>query len=242
MVEIECINIGKRFETARGVVEPLKDLTVTLPAGQITALVGESGCGKTTLLRIIAGLEEPTHGSLTMRSNASDAREPRISIVFQEPRLFAWMTVRQNIEVAVRDLPEGVRKERVDASLALVGLVDASEAYPAELSGGMAQRVGLARALVSNPDVLLLDEAFSALDALTRMRLYKEFIQIHRTRPMTVLLITHDVTEAVLLSTRIHKLSQGRIGKTFGVPLSYPRSLSTPGVSEMSDAILNEFI
>jgi ABC-type nitrate/sulfonate/bicarbonate transport system ATPase subunit len=243
VVEIECRHIGKRFQTNRGCVEPLKDVTLTLPAGQITALIGESGCGKTTLLRIIAGLEQAGSGKLLMTpAQDTEGRAPRVAVVFQEPRLFAWMSVYQNIEIAVRDLPPDERRSRVEKILALVGLTQAAQAFPSELSGGMAQRVGLARALVLEPDVLLLDEAFSALDALTRMRLYKEFIRIHETRPMTVLLITHDVTEAVLLSKQVYKLCQGRVASHFSVPFDYPRSLSTPGVSDMSDLILKEFL
>ena len=243
MVEIECRHIGKRFQTNRGRVEPLKDVTLTLPAGQITALIGESGCGKTTLLRIIAGLEQAGSGKLLMTpAQDTEGRAPRVAVVCQEPRLFEWMSVYQNIEMAVRELPPDERRSRVEKILALVGLTQAAQAFPSELSGGMAQRVGLARALVLEPDVLLLDEAFSALDSLTRMRLYKEFIRIHETRPMTVLLITHDVTEAVLLSKQVYKLCQGRVASHFSVPFDYPRSLSTPGVSDMSDLILKEFL
>ena len=141
----------------------------------------------------------------------------------------------------MRNLPPAQQRQKTDEALALVGLASRESAYPRELSGGQAQRVGLARALAASPDVLLMDEPFGALDALTRNRLYGEFVSILEKRPATVLLITHDVTEAVLLSRRIYELGGGKVKRVFDVPFPYPRTLSTPGVGALSDRILATF-
>ena len=170
------------------------------------------------------------------------AAAPRTAVVFQEHRLFPWMSVRRNVEVAVRHLPADERRAKVDAVLALTGLAHASEAMPAALSGGMSQRVGLARALAAEPELLLLDEAFSSLDALTRRQLYDEFVRIHAARPVTTVLVTHDVTEAVLLSSRICRLENGVIARTYDNPAPYPRSLATPGLGALSEEILRGFL
>jgi ABC-type nitrate/sulfonate/bicarbonate transport system ATPase subunit len=243
MIGVKIEDLQKRFARKDGpFVSPADGLSLDFPAGEISAVIGESGCGKTTLLRMIAGLEKPDSGRIAFERADGMAAEPKISVVFQEHRLFPWMSVRQNVEVAVRHESPEERKRRTDAVLALMHLQDAAEAMPRELSGGMSQRVGLARALVSEPDLLLLDEAFSALDALTRRRLYDEFIRIYLKRPLTVILVTHDVTEAVLLSHRVCRIGKGRLLSVCEVNSPYPRSLSSPGVSELADRILSDFM
>ncbi|MBQ8829143.1 MAG: ABC transporter ATP-binding protein [Burkholderiaceae bacterium] len=241
MFDIVCSGLKKVFQSGDRTSRPLDDLTVTIPAGEITAVIGESGCGKTTFLRMIAGLDKPNEGTLSFIDKDQNRQSPKVAVVFQEPRLFAWLTVRENIAMAIRHLPKDEQNEKVDQVLDLVRLTKASDLYPRELSGGMAQRVGLARALVASPDILLLDEAFSALDALTRQKLYQEFIRIHKECPMTTVLVTHDVMEAVLLSRHIHYFASGKVKASFEVPFDYPRSLSTPGCSELCDRILEEF-
>lgn len=236
---IRIEGVSKVFRTDRGDSKPLDGLTLEIPAGEVTAVVGESGCGKTTLLRLIAGLEKTDAGRIVFEGRGGAS--PRVGVVFQEHRLFPWMTVRENIALAVRNLPPAEQKQKTDDALALVGLSERESAYPRELSGGQAQRVGLARALAASPDVLLMDEPFGALDALTRSRLYGEFVSILEKRPATVLLITHDVTEAVLLSRRIYELGGGKVKRVFDVPFPYPRTLSTPGVGALSDRILATF-
>lgn len=243
MIGVKIKDLQKRFERKDGTpAVPAEGLTLDFPAGEITAVIGESGCGKTTLLRMIAGLDRPDSGTIAFERADGTPAEPKISVVFQEHRLFPWMSVRQNVEVAVRQEAPEERRRRTDAVLALMHLQDAAEAMPRELSGGMSQRVGLARALVSEPDLLLLDEAFSALDALTRRRLYDEFIRIYLKRPLTVILVTHDVTEAVLLSRRVCRIGKGRLLSACEVNSPYPRSLSTPGVSELADRMLSDFM
>lgn len=240
---IHCESVTKTFRTDRGETTPLKGLSLEIPAGEITAVIGESGCGKTTLLRLIAGLEKPDAGRIHFTDAAgAGSPSPRIGVVFQEHRLFPWMSVTENIALAVRKLPGTERREKVSEAIELVGLQKWAGAFPRELSGGMAQRVGLARALVASPDILLMDEPFGALDALTRHRLYGEFIAIREKRPATTLLITHDMTEAVLLARRIHELGDGSLKTTFDVPFPYPRTLSTPGVGALSDRILSTFL
>ncbi|MBP3439463.1 MAG: ATP-binding cassette domain-containing protein [Sutterella sp.] len=240
MIGVHVEHLTKRFVTPSRTVTPVDDLTLDMPAGSITAVIGRSGCGKTTFLRLLSGLEAPDAGKMTFTGESGSA-VPRISVVFQEHRLFPWMSVRENVAVAVRHLPPHQRRSKTDAVLALTGLEAAADLMPAELSGGMSQRVGLARALVSEPDVLLLDEAFSALDALTRRQLYDEFIRIYSEHPVTTVLVTHDVAEAVLLSRKVCRLDEGRLVSQYEVPWDYPRTLSTSGLSQLTERILHEF-
>ncbi len=241
MYRIECRHLHKEFRTDRGPIIPAADLTVSFPAGEISSVVGESGCGKTTLIRMIAGLEAPDSGEVVFTDEHGRPGRPRIGIVFQEPRLFPWMSTRENVALAVRKLPAPEREKRVDEVLRLVGLGEAAGLYPSELSGGMAQRAGLARALAALPDVLLLDEAFGALDALTRHRLHDEFVRIHASHPLTAVLITHDVAEAVILSRTIVELRHGKVAEAFEAPFPYPRTLGSPGVGELTDRIFSTF-
>lgn len=242
MFEIVCEKVSKVYESADRTVKPLNELNVMIPAGRITSIIGESGCGKTTFLRQIAGLEHPDSGAIRFKNHGGENRTPRVSVVFQEPRLFDWMTLEENISIAIRHLPEAERRAKCVDILRLVGLEGAEHIYPRQLSGGMAQRAGLARALVSEPDILLMDEAFSALDALTRRRVYNEFIRIHREQPMTVVLVTHDVTEAVLLSSEVIRFAAGRVKSVYSVDLPYPRNLSSPGCAKLCETILSEFL
>lgn len=203
--------LGKAFP---GGTAPFEALTDTFPAGRVTALLGRSGCGKTTLLKIVAGLSTPTSGCVRFERNAGSgaaALRPAIGIVFQSPMLLDWKTVVENVEMGILHVPETERRERALSALDVVGLGDRADAFPEELSGGMAQRVGFARALARNPEVLLMDEPFGALDALTRTALQRRCRTILAERPMTVLLITHDVREAVRLGDEIRILEAGRL-------------------------------
>lgn len=212
--DLPAVRIEMLGKTFPGGTAPFEALTDTFPAGRVTALLGRSGCGKTTLLKIVAGLSAPTSGSVRFERNAGSAAaalRPAIGIVFQSPMLLDWKTVVENVEMGILHVPETERRERALSALDVVGLGERADAYPEELSGGMAQRVGFARALARNPEVLLMDEPFGALDALTRTALQRRCRTILAERPMTVLLITHDVREAVRLGDEIRILEAGRL-------------------------------
>ena len=236
---LQLKNIVKDYGEGDSKVQALKGVSINFRANEFVSILGHSGCGKTTLLRLIAGLETADSGKIIF---GQLHRAPVISMVFQEPRLFPWFTVEQNIALSVRHLPSTEQREKVENVLELVGLKAFREALPGELSGGMAQRVGLARALCPSPDILLLDEAFSGLDALTRRRIYGEFIRIHQKAPITTILVTHDVTEAVLLSSKVYRFAEGRCRQQFSVDFDYPRSLATEGLGELSETILDQFL
>lgn len=223
-VEIICTGLSKTYP---GGVQAVRPLDLTLKAGQTTALVGPSGCGKSTLLRMIAGLEGPSSGTLTIGgAPASDTlARAGLAVAFQDPSLLPWRTVRQNIELAL-DLARKPRKASdIDQLIHLVGLDGFADTRPAALSGGMRQRAAIARALSTNPDLLLLDEPFGAVDELTRAQLAADLPGIWEARGTTTLLVTHSVTEAVTLSDRIVVLSPrpAKIIVDINVDLPRPR-------------------
>lgn len=220
-------DVGKRFVTDDGKsVQALAGLSLTVAAGEIVALIGPSGCGKSTLLRLIAGLDAPTAGRLLIGAEPIRGPGADRGVMFQNPCLFPWLTVRRNIEsgLVARGMLARHRHE-VDEFLRLVGLDAFAEAYPHQLSGGMAQRAALARALVNHPRVLLLDEPLGALDQFTRMRMQDEVLRVWQARQTTMLLVTHDIDEALYMSDRIVMLSArpGRVERIMDVPLKRPR-------------------
>lgn len=203
----------------------LDGLTLAVEQSEILALVGGSGCGKSTLLRLISGLDHPTAGTIAL--DGAPVREPRaeIGVVFQEPRLMPWLTIDQNVAFGIRHLPAAEQKKRVAEALARVGLADYAGHWPRELSGGQAQRVALARALVGRPKVLLLDEPYSALDALTRNDLQEHLLDLWADDRPTLILVTHDIEEALFLADRVVVMrpNPGRILSEFHPPLARPR-------------------
>jgi len=209
----------------------------TVPWGSFVSLVGPTACGKSTLLRLILGLEHPDAGEI--RFATDNGLQAAVAIAFQEPRLLPWLTVWQNIDL-VLDRRAVNRRDRVNDLLHLVGLEEFAGAYPKVLSGGMAQRASLARALANEPDVLLLDEPFSAVDALTRMRLQDALIRIYLERPRTTILVTHDIDEALFTSQQVIVLSNrpGRIVDVVEVEAEYPRDRADAALLGLKARIL----
>jgi ABC-type nitrate/sulfonate/bicarbonate transport system ATPase subunit len=210
--------------------QALSNISLSIAAGEMVSLIGPSGCGKSTLLRLIAGLDTPDSGELLVGSDPINEPSAERGLVFQDPNLFPWLTVRRNIEaglVARRVLRE--KRNEVDEFMRLVGLETFADAYPHHLSGGMAQRVALARALINHPKVLLLDEPLGALDAFTRMRLQDEVLRLWENRRTTMLLVTHDIDEAIYMSDRIMIMTQrpGRIDRDITNALARPRDRSS---------------
>ena len=211
-------------------VHALERFSATINLGEIVAIIGGSGCGKSTLLRAVAGLDRATSGTVTLDGTAITAPHAKIGIIFQEPRLLPWLSVADNIGFGLGDVPADVRRARITHALTKVGLADKARAWPRELSGGQAQRVAIARALVPQPEVLLLDEPFSALDAFTRRDLQDHLLDLWaETRP-TLVLVTHDVDETVVLADRVFVMRPrpGRLFDEIKINLARPRDRNSP--------------
>ena len=221
--------------------EALRDVHIVAHSGEIVAILGGSGCGKTTLLRLTAGLDRPSVGGIAIDGQAITGTHPTVSAVFQEPRLLPWLTVRRNIRSGLVAL--GVVRERnheVDDFIRLVGLEGFADVYPHHLSGGMAQRVALARALITHPKVLLLDEPLGALDAFTRMQMQDEVLRMWQAHLTTMLLVTHDIDEAIYMSDRIFIMTPrpGRIDRVIPLDIERPRDRSHPDFLRLRSEIL----
>ena len=229
---IEISNVEQTFKTAKGPFQALRDIHLNVAKGEFVALIGHSGCGKSTLLNLIAGLTRPTHGTLLCANREIAGPGPDRAMVFQNHSLLPWLTCFENIHLGVERVfgateTKAQLKARTDAALALVGLTPATHKRPGEISGGMKQRVGIARALAMEPKVLLMDEPFGALDALTRAKLQDELLSIVQKTQSTVVMVTHDVDEAVLLSDKIVMMTNGpsaTIGEVLSVDLPRPRN------------------
>jgi sulfonate transport system ATP-binding protein len=203
--------------------EALRAIALSIPQGEIVAMVGGSGCGKTTLLRLVAGLDAPSSGQIALDGADLCEPSPDVGIIFQEPRLLPWLSVADNIGFGIAHLDKSEREERISSVLLRIGLAGYEKRWPRELSGGQAQRVAIARALVTKPKVLLLDEPFSALDAFTRASLHEHLLALWETERLSVLIVTHDVDEAVTLADRI-VVMQPKPGRIFTeIPVELPR-------------------
>ncbi|MCZ8292463.1 MAG: ABC transporter ATP-binding protein [Hylemonella sp.] len=236
---IEVQGVEQTFKTAKGAFPALRDINLTVAKGEFVALIGHSGCGKSTLLNLIAGLTTPTNGTLLCANREIAGPGPERAVVFQNHSLLPWLTCYENVYLAVERVfgaaskstgaaaeNKAQLKARTEAALALVGLTPAAQKRPGEISGGMKQRVGIARALSMEPQVLLMDEPFGALDALTRAKLQDELLEIVARTKSTVVMVTHDVDEAVLLSDKIVMMTNGpaaTIGEVLTVDLPRPR-------------------
>jgi sulfonate transport system ATP-binding protein len=217
----------------------LKNFTLQINDGEAVAIVGGSGSGKSTLLRLIAGLETPTTGSVHINGELITEPHSAIGFVFQEPRLLPWLKVAENVAFGLSNISAAERKERVHRALQSVGLAAHADKWPRELSGGMAQRVALARALVSKPSALLLDEPFSALDALTRAGLQDHLVSLWEEANTTLILVTHDIEEALVIADRIIVLrpNPGRIDDIISVSLPRPRDRDASAFEEIKHTL-----
>jgi NitT/TauT family transport system ATP-binding protein/sulfonate transport system ATP-binding protein len=241
---LEITNLNKQYQVNGESMTVLKNVSLSIKPGEFVSIVGSSGCGKSTLLRLMIGLENDYQGDILLDGNRIVGTSLERGIVFQEHRLFPWLTVEQNVSMGLLNSP-GTTAEKnasVKEHIALVGLTGFETAYPHQLSGGMSQRVAIARALVNRPEVLLLDEPFGALDALTRNHLQQELQRIWEQEGITMILVTHDVEEAVYLADRIvvMKPKPGRINRIVNVPLARSRDRSSVDFSAIKADVLRE--
>jgi len=244
--EMTIKKLGKTFLVDKGEVEALKNINLTIDKGQFITIVGSSGCGKSTLLRIIMGLESIDSGSIYMDGIEVTDVGIDTSMVFQESRLLPWFTIEQNVAFGITNnnmFTRNQRKERIRELLELVGIEKFDKVYPHQLSGGMQQRASIARALISNPKVLLMDEPFGALDALTRIKMQQEILKIWQREHTTMLLVTHDIDEAIYLGDKVVVMSDrpGTIRNTFNVDLPRPRDRDSSDFVEIHKKIYKNF-
>jgi len=241
---LRIVEVSKHFPTPddpASRTQALELISLPVGAGELVSIVGPSGCGKSTLLRLVAGLDTPDSGTLWVGSEQIGGPSAERGLVFQDPNLFPWLTVRHNIEAGL--VARGVLQAKgheVDDFMRLVGLSSFAKAYPHHLSGGMAQRVALARALINHPKVLLLDEPLGALDAFTRMRMQDEVLRLWEARGTTILLVTHDIDEAIYMSDRMVIMTPrpGRIEHLLDIALQRPRQRNHPEFLRLRSQIL----
>ncbi|MES1187288.1 MAG: ABC transporter ATP-binding protein [Myxococcales bacterium] len=238
---IDIQHVNKQFKVKNEVLPVLEDLTLTIQPGEFLAIVGASGCGKSTLLRLLVGLDREYQGEIKVGGRVVTGTSLDRGIVFQEHRLFPWLTLEQNVGLGLQNSTwsEQRKNQAVKDHIQLVGLTGFESAYPHQLSGGMAQRAAIARGLVNQPSILLLDEPFGALDALTRTRLQQELQNIWQREKITMVLVTHDVDEAVFLGDRVIVMQPrpGRIKKAFRIDVAHPRDRSDPALKALTEEV-----
>lgn len=240
---VSIAHLTKRYASQRQSTLALSNIQLTVEKGEFVCIVGASGCGKSTLLRALAGLDPDHQGQVTVAGQEVKTPSKNRGIVFQEPRLFPWLTIEKNVAFALNDNDPEKDRQTVAEHLKLVGLSGFEKAYPAQLSGGMAQRAGIARALVNDPELLLLDEPFGALDAFTRITMQNEIRRIHKEKGTTMVLVTHDIDEAVYLADKIVVMTErpGRIRKIVNVELPEPRDRNDYDFLRLRRQIYQEF-
>ena len=242
-IDIRARDVWKAFALDDGRALPvLEGLDLEVARHELVAFVGPSGCGKSTLLDLLAGFQRPDRGTISFQGRTVEGPDRRGILITQKGSVFPWLRAWDNLTLVLDGLPEAEREERARHYLELVGLHDFAGAFPWQLSGGMLQRLELARALVVKPDVLYMDEPFGSLDALTRLRMRQELLRIRAEEPQTTLLVTHDVDEAIALADRIFVLSERpmRVTHIVGNTIPHPRSMADPRAVAMKDAILHE--
>jgi NitT/TauT family transport system ATP-binding protein len=242
-VPVRLAKLSHQFELHGHKLPVLDEIDFAVGPNEFVALLGPSGCGKSTLLRLIAGLERPCSGRIFISENEIDGPDPSRILVFQDPTLYPWRTVRQNVALGLEARGQlRAQGHRIDDVLRLIGLEGFDRAYPHQLSGGMAQRAALARALVNEPSVLLLDEPLANLDSLTRITMQAELTALWQRERFTAFLVTHDVEEALYLAQRVHVLSHrpARILADIAIDLPYPRHRSSARFAELRQHVLAE--
>ncbi|NTW84276.1 MAG: ABC transporter ATP-binding protein [Chlorobiaceae bacterium] len=241
---LEIKRVRKQYKVSGAALQVLDDINLDVKPGEFISIVGLSGCGKTTLLRLIVGLESDYEGEILLDGRRLNGPSLDRGIVFQDHRLFPWLTVEKNIALGIVGKSEKEKKNIIASHIELVGLKGFEKSYPHQLSGGMSQRAAIARALVNQPEILLLDEPLGALDALTRMYMHKELERIWNKEKITMIMVTHDVEEAVYLSDKIVIMSAkpGRLQKIINVPLARPRDRASLDFAEMKEQVLEAFL
>jgi ABC-type nitrate/sulfonate/bicarbonate transport system ATPase subunit len=243
---IDIRQVSKRYKVSNDALLVLDSLNLSVQPGEFLSIVGASGCGKSTLLRLLTGLDADYDGEIKVRGERVVGTSLDRGIVFQEHRLFPWLTVRQNVGLGLQNSTWSQEKKQkaVDDHIALVGLTGFEGAFPHQLSGGMAQRAAIARGLVNQPSILLLDEPFGALDALTRSRLQQELQRIWQAEKITMILVTHDVDEAVYLGDRVVVLQPrpGRIRRIVDVDVPHPRDRADPALKALTEEVRGEIV
>ena len=240
---IEVSHIGKAFTNSGKSLQVLEDIDFTVNQGEFICIVGQSGCGKSTLLRAIAGIDTKHTGSVRVLDKDVEKPSRHIGVIFQESRLFDWLTVEQNIGFALNGVGTREKQAIVQQNIDAVGLKGFEKAYPYQLSGGMAKRVSIARALVNNPDVLLLDEPFGALDAFTKIQMQHNMLELQAKNKTTMILVTHDIEKAVYLADRVIVMSRkpGRVKTVVHNTLARPRDRNSYDFTLLKKKIYNEF-
>ena len=241
-IKIGVTDLWKVYPTRNGPLSVLEGIDFTVAEGEFVAIIGPSGCGKSTLLNILAGFDRPDRGAVTLDGASVSGPTPKGIFIFQTGSIFPWLTVQRNLMFGLNGLPKAEKRRLADRYAELVGLKGFEQVFPSQLSGGMRQRLEVARALMVEPEVLYMDEPFGSLDALTRLQMRIELLRILSRQRHTVLLVTHDVEEALHLADRILLLSArpARIQSVVDVPFPHPRRLSHPAVVELKEQILRE--
>ena len=229
---IKLVNVGKYYTVKREQVKVLEDINLVLPANKITVILGRRGCGKTTLLRLVAGLETFGQGEI----QATHVK--RKAYVFQEDRLMPWLTVRKNITFGLKD--KEIDHEKISGIIQMVGLEQFEAAYPVQLSGGMKQRASIARAFAYNPDFIMMDEPFSALDYFTREQMQKELLKIHHKTKCSILFVTHSIDEALILGDKIVILEKGIIKSEYEIEKDHERDLLSDKFVALKKQIMDD--
>lgn len=241
--DIDARDVWKAYRLDDGRTLPvLEGFSLTVAQHELVALVGPSGCGKSTLLDLLAGFQRPDRGSISVGGQAVRGPNRNGILITQKGAVFPWISAWRNLTFVLDGMPEAEKTRRARHYLELVGLQDFLSAFPYQLSGGMLQRLELARALVVSPDVLYMDEPFGSLDALTRLRMRQELLRIRREEPQTTVLVTHDVDEAIALADRVFVLSERpmKIMRVVEVAIEHPRSMADPRAVALKDSILHE--